>query len=181
MKNTAKLVLPSQFQPDEKVGLQSLINLLQSARDGSVVSVSFTDSKVKYNLAVPIIINGEQHGFFRLANVDSAFLHEPIKNDFLYNDQVAIAARRHGEDIGYRNENSKVFDASWEKGTVTPEDTGDEMSDEFLVDVSGNREHFVIGWYDHGLKSWQCDANLGYNLDSKKIMYQSLPLAKYDK
>lgn len=93
----------------------------------------------------------------------------------------------YAEDNVIRNKNNeafapidKVFDASWNKGTVIPEDIGDEMSDEFLVDVSGFREVFVIGWYDHGLKKWQCEASLGYQLNGHNLMYQRLPLSKYD-
>jgi len=141
-----------------------------------VINVHFGLGSVRYDFEALVSIDNETktRHVTRIYNIDSAFVHKrtPHHIDGMRGSKIDKINR-------YFSEN--VFDASWKKGTVTPGDIGDEMSDEFLVDVSGNREHFVIGWYDHGLKSWQCEAKLGYNLDSEKIMYQSLPLAKYDK
>lgn len=84
--------LPSEFQPGDNVGLQMLIDLLQEAKDARVNAVNFSNSKVKYNIEVPV---GD--GYFRLANIDSAFIHAPIENGFQYNDKVAIESRRQRE------------------------------------------------------------------------------------
>jgi hypothetical protein len=84
--------LPSAFQPGDKVGLQMLIDLMGEARDAKVNAVNFSNSKVRYNIEIPI---GD--GYFRLANIDSAFLHPPVDNEFQHNDKVAIEARRQHE------------------------------------------------------------------------------------
>lgn len=81
--------LPSAFQPGDKVGLQMLIDLMQEAKDARVNAVNFSNSKVRYNIEVPV-----NDGYFRLANIDSAFLHAPIENGFQYNDKVSVEARR---------------------------------------------------------------------------------------
>lgn len=177
--------LPSAFQPKEKVGLQTLINLLQSARDGDVVSVQFTDTKVKYNIAVPIVLSGEQHGFFRMANIDASFVHAPIQNEFHYNDQVAIIAREGAQAERIRDENRKAFahvdmvlDASWHGINDMPFDGDDGYTDSVLIDIDGNRKTFTIGWHDNDDKVWR---NIGDDEIDPTMKWQYLPLAKYDK
>lgn len=89
--------LPSAFQPGDKVGLETLINLLYDAKDADVVAVSFGNDKVKYNLSIPIKTDGHPNTlrtYFRLANVDSAFVGPPVENGFQYNSMVAIEGRR---------------------------------------------------------------------------------------
>lgn len=87
--------LPSQHQPEEQVGLQTLINLLEYAGKGKVTKVSFLPSKVKYDLEIPIMDKpgGLPYAYFRIANVDSAFVHPPFDNGFHYNSERDIAMR----------------------------------------------------------------------------------------
>jgi len=134
--------LPSAFQPNDKVGLQTLINIFQKAKDAEVTSVSFTQSKVKYNIAIPM---GEVHedgsesmSVFRLANIDSAFVHPPIENGFHYNDVVAIEARRQDKRVNVLTDSTpkqvvsndceleraqpeeNILDASWHRFNDIP-------------------------------------------------------------
>lgn len=173
--------LPSTFQPDDCVGLQSLIDLLQKARDARVVSVSFTDSKVKYNLAVPVSNEDGTHGgFFRMANIDSAFLHAPIDNDFHYNDQVAIESRRQaGEVLSSVDHAHRILDGSWHTAIEKNAKVGDEVSESVLIDTDGTRRFFTIGWYDFGQRKWI--SNDGEELNEDQLVWQLLPLSKYDK
>lgn len=91
------ITLPSKFQPRDKVGLQQLIDLLCAARDGRVVKVSFLEGKVKYDLHIPLHGEGNDvRGYFRLANIDAAYVHPPIENDLHYNHLTARVSR--GED-----------------------------------------------------------------------------------
>lgn len=81
--------LPSAFQPKSKVGLQLIIDLLERARDGFVTSVRFTESKVRYDLQIPVFdtvdLNEKPKGWFRISNIDSAFLNTPYENGLHYN------------------------------------------------------------------------------------------------
>ena len=88
-----KVKLPSNFQPGDSVGLQGLIDLLEEAKNGKVVAVNFTESKVKYNISIPHYRNGIELGYIRLANIDSALLHPPIDNEFHYNSKRDVESR----------------------------------------------------------------------------------------
>jgi len=190
MEGKTKRELPSAFQPDDKVGLQTLINLLQNARDANVVSVSFTESKVKYNLAVPVIVNGEEHGFFRMANIDSAFIHKPIENDFQYNDQVSVEARTQNDlakneiPIGIKqpphdDNDIIIFDVLHDGNEYPYRLDVQGYSDSVLIDPDGTRNFFTIGWYDFDEQKWV--NNDDHDLTNKdKLRWQYLPLNKYD-
>jgi hypothetical protein len=113
--------LPSAFQPGDKVGLETLINLLYDAKDADVVAVSFANDKVKYNLSIPIKNDGHPNTlrtYFRLANVDSAFVGPPVENGFQYNSMVAVEARRSG---GYYKTLSDAGDKLIESAKREPE------------------------------------------------------------
>lgn len=81
--------LPSHFQPKSKVGLQLIIDLLERARDGFVTSVRFTESKVRYDLQIPVFdtadLEEKPKGWFRISNIDSELLNEPYENGLHYN------------------------------------------------------------------------------------------------
>lgn len=81
--------LPSHFQPKSNVGLQLIIDLLERARDGFVTSVRFTESKVRYDLQIPVFdtadLEEQPKGWFRISNIDSELLNEPYENGLHYN------------------------------------------------------------------------------------------------
>jgi len=169
--------LPSAFQPGQKIGLQGLINALQSANTGKLVSVSFTKDKVKYNIQVPLVSDGEVLGYFRLANIDSELVHAPFENGFHYNDKVAIEARRQDQDSP-----EPFFDANFHGYNDIPRSLmtshyGAQTSDEVLIDLDGNRKYFSIGWYDFDELKWISQEGEV----EKTMVWTNLPLAKYDK
>lgn len=98
---TEKLVqLPSRFQPTEKVGLQMLIDFFENARDGIVTSVRFTQSKVRYDLQIPVRdagdpLDAKPKEWFRLSNVDSDLVHPPYENGLYYNSTRDMNSREH--------------------------------------------------------------------------------------
>lgn len=83
--------LPSHFQPKSKVGLQLIIDLLERARDGFVTSVRFTESKVRYDLQIPVFdtvdLEEKPKGWFRISNIDSELLNDPYENGLHYNSR----------------------------------------------------------------------------------------------
>lgn len=173
--------LPSAFQPMDKVGLQTLINILQKAKDAEITSVSFTNSKVKYNIAIPIResldVRSEIISVFRLANIDSAFVHPPVENGFHYNDQVAIESRRQADEVLSSVDHAhRILDASWHTAIEKNAKVGDEVSESVLIDTDGTRRFFTIGWYDFGQRKWI--SNDGEELNEDQLVWQLLPLSK---
>lgn len=181
--------LPSHFQPGDKVGLETLIDFMYKAKDATVVSVSFGNKTEKYNLSIPQFDNNDKpDGFFRLANVDEHLVNHPFSNEFHYNSKVAIMARESAQAERIRNENKeafkpvdKVFDIYY-PSTEFPKEAEENCgySDDVLIDRTGKRKNFVVGWYDHEDKKWIV-AHGTDELEPSDIVWQYLPLAKYDK
>lgn len=192
MEGSTRREVPSAFQPGSKCGLQGLINELQNAEHGRVVSITFSEKKYKYNIQIPIVRGGEITGYFRLANIESELIHPPFDNGFHYNDKVALEARnsamKNQNDLA-KNEipigtkqapkDDVFFDASWSSGKEKPLMGGICYSDDLLIDTDGKRKYFTVGWYDFDDKKWRCKSN--ESLDEEQLLWQYLPLSKYDK
>jgi len=187
-------VLPSAFQPGQDIGLQGLINELQNAGNGKVLSVTFLKDKYKYNIVIPIIREWNAVGYFRLANIDSALVHAPFDNGFHYNDKVSIQSRAQQEEHRTRNEfkdyvdlavkmqpEPKVLDASSNGFFQKPfKYSNKECSDTVLIDIDGNRKWFVLGWYDFEYNKWSHSSDTNDEI-TIHMRWTYLPLAKYDK
>jgi len=121
-----QIKLPSAFQVNEKVGLQMLIDMLERARDGETTRVSFMKGKVKYDLQIPIREGNRLDeeapivGYFRIANVDSAFVHIPYDNEYFYNSLRDRNLREH-QHIVNEAQGNKVFDDRTERERVIDE------------------------------------------------------------
>ncbi len=76
----------------------------------------------------------------------------------------------------------KVFDASWFPSTVFPKEYEENCgySDDVLIDRTGKRKNFVVGWYDFDEKKWIVSHGID-ELEPSELVWQYLPLAKYDK
>lgn len=128
-----QIKLPSAFQVNEKVGLQMLIDMLERARDGETTRVSFMNGKVKYDLQIPIREGNRLDdsapivGYFRIANVDSAFVHEPYANGFHYNSLRDRNIREHQQIVNEAQ--STVFDDRTDR---------QRWADEFINDTDPN-------------------------------------------
>lgn len=85
--------LPSQFTIDDEASLELLADLLLNAREAKIKGVNFTRGKVKYNLQVPIKQEGQPIRYFRMTNIDSAFLLPRNENEFQYNSKIIDAQR----------------------------------------------------------------------------------------
>lgn len=160
--------LPSAFQPGDKVGLQMLIDLMQEAKDARINAVNFSNSKVKYNIEVPV-----NDGYFRLANIDSAFLHAPIENGFHYNDKVAVEAR------SQRKTDSPFSHGSWHNGNeILFPVNEDGISSDKLIDIDGKRKTFRVGWYASDEKQWYYyHEENDQPIDQKNMKWTELPLS----
>lgn len=79
-------------------------------------------------------------------------------------------------------EKIRIFDATWHKGSIEkPLRTYKEPigSEDVLIDLTGKREIFRVGYYSYTAKKWIIyDQNHGYKL--RYLYWQCLPLAKYD-
>ncbi len=81
-----------------------------------------------------------------------------------------------------RTVTEKVFDASWSESTVFPKECDENCgySDDVLIDRTGKRKNFVVGWYDFDEKKWIVSHGID-ELEPSELVWQYLPLAKYDK
>lgn len=165
------------MKPGEKVGLQSLIDALELAKDGVITGTVFLKNKVKYNIEVSLFeAGGTKEGTFRLANVEPYFIHPPIENGFHYNSKTAIETRRQAEGLSEDKE-SPFKHAGWHDSTDLPSNKGDGYSVDVLCDVNGNRKDFRVGWYDFDDKKWMFhDLDRSW-LDEEHLKWASLPLA----
>jgi hypothetical protein len=74
-----------------------------------------------------------------------------------------------------------VFTAAYDATVFPPREADKESdsSDDVLIDVDGNRETFVIGWYDYDTKEWSNRDQHPMDLENMKWSY--LPFVKYEK
>lgn len=122
-----KPTLPSKFTIDDEVSLSLLADLLLYARDGVIKGVNFTRGKVKYNLQVPIRQEGQPDRYFRMTNIDSAFVLPKNENGFQYNSKVIDAQREIMDKLQKEVEDLR----RWKK----------EFSDEWFPVMDFMREH----------------------------------------
>src|SRR6187551_1002600 len=87
------------------------------------------------------------------------------------------------EPLVFVYETENVFDASWNRSDVLPNESGllTGFSDDVLIDVDGKRKTFVKGWYNHDIKQWRSGDEGFKGVVKSEIKWQYLPLAKYDK
>lgn len=74
-----------------------------------------------------------------------------------------------------------ILDATWHKASSKPPKThkGPSGSDDVLIDLTGKREVFRVGYYSYTRRQWIIyDTQHGYKL--RNVHWQYLPLAKYD-
>ena len=124
--------LPSQYQPGDKAGLQTLIDLMERAGNATITKVSFSPGKVKYDLQIPIVdpIDGEASGHLRIANVDSAFTSEPY---------LRKSAPRNYSEVGVPHLGSEL------------PDSGREV----LIDLDARKKRFTVGYFDFETNKWR--------------------------
>lgn len=96
----------------------------------------------------------------------------------------------YAEDNIIRNQNKeafapvdKVLDASWFVSSDHPKESEINCgySDDVLIDVDGKRKTLVNGWYDYDDKIWRSGDDRFEGERESEILWQYLPLAKYDK
>lgn len=172
--------LPSQFQLNEKAGLQTLINLMEKAANGNITKVSFLNGKVRYDIQIPVInrIDDDPTGSFRIANVDSSFLNKPFENGFHYNSE---------RDLDYRDTHKKeprkapLFTGFYPMSDIPNADpTEEELSFYVLIDPDGWRADFEKGYYNFGSKTWHL-VNSDVKIDLEHGCWAYLPLVARDK
>lgn len=173
MKTELNELFRLAMKPGEKVGLQSLIDALELAKDGVITGTVFLKNKVKYNIEVS---GGTKEGVFRLANVEPYFIHPPIENEFHYNSKTAIEARRQAKELS-ESKDSPFNHGGWNNYDETPEGNfPDGYSFDVLIDLNGNRKDFRVGWYDFDKKEWMFHVSDVSALEIEHLKWTYLPL-----
>ncbi len=162
--------LPSAFQPNDKVGLQMLINLMEAAGNGQATKVSFLPGKVRYDITIPLVerlgtsetdddMEDKVLGYFRIANVDSALLNKPFNNGFHYNSERDFMLREAQGKVPQQPKEDEVRISPFDHGGYfTSNDTPSPMSEgesyQVLIDLDGRRKTYSIGHYDFKEEKW---------------------------
>ena len=174
------------FSIGDKIGLQTLIDIFEKARDGVVKGIRILPNNVlKYDIDVHLfgdLHNGHPIGTLRINNIHQSVVHDPFENGFHYNSKRDLESRREEPKLKKVPLTKKeILFSFWNPGFVFPPEVveaNDQCSDFVLVDIDGNRENFVIAYYDYENKMWNstsCD-----ELNKEEIVWRYLPLKKYE-
>jgi hypothetical protein len=176
-------VIQYPFESLFGIGDEVAINFGYAGHFGActVTGVHFTRNKVKFDVEISVVHQGtDEKGVTRLYNIDSDFVvsrqewldWNQSRKSFgteYYNEQMPLSQ---STDVHAR----EAFDAN----TPPPKEEGEDYSVDVLVDLNGNREHFIIGHYDYQEKKWYFHGDDSV-LELEHMRWMYLPLAKYDK
>ena len=75
--------------------------------------------------------------------------------------------------------NAIVYDANTFGPDEVPVEYENGQSNNVLIDTTGERKHYFIGWYDHRYSNWYLESECQL-VTSDHIRWSFLPLAIYD-
>lgn len=180
-------MLPSSLQLQDKCALQTLIDIMEDARDGQITKISFLPGKVKYDIQIPIYIGvdlepgqdastREPSGYFRIANVDSAFIGIPFTNGFHYNSKRDQEFRNRFDQELVRHTEHSPF-ANFHIMEEIPTHGTDVESEQVVIDLNGKQEVWATGYYDKVEKEWVIE-NLKEYFEPEHARYANLPMKR---
>lgn len=141
---------------------------------GKVIKIHFSESKVLYDLEFTTEINHEKktRHVTRIYNVDSAFCYARIpereSRDFRYYEKPV-------EDIpsvpatGYMCHPMTEFPPTF-YGNL------EGVSRKVVIDSSGNKKDFLIGWYDFDSRIWCIEGDTSLYEEKHALWMDILPL-----
>lgn len=175
-----------------KIGENVAVNFGYAGAFGAckVTGIHFTTNKVKYDVEIRLEHESEAEAkqrtvnTTRLYNIDSDFVVS--RQEWLDWNQSKPAFEVYHPELLSNVAEEKQSIASFQQafGYDNPPPVSEQdapMSEDVLVDMDGNRKHFVIGWYDHSEKEWILRAKDTSLLEPEHAQWMYLPLAKYNR